>query len=113
MDNTSFIIVDCIHPIFDKEFDKESLEYIDIPTNEYNDEVFVFDVKEVRIKFFYSTKTLIKKGKKETMENTTVIVLTDDNELLSKLEITEFIFIFFKDYSEKLKQYFPENKDQL
>jgi hypothetical protein len=45
------------------------------------------------------------------MTNTTVIVLTDDNELLSKLEITEFIFIFFKDYTEKLKEYFPENKD--
>jgi hypothetical protein len=103
MDNTSFIIVDCIHPIFNKEFDKESLQYIDIPTNEYNDEVFVFDVKEVRIKYFYSTKTLIK----ERMTDTTVIVLTDDNELLSKLEITEFIFIFFKDYTEKLKQYFP------
>ena len=107
MDNTSFIIMDCIHPIFDKEFDKDLLQYIDIPTNEYNDEVFVFDVKEVRIKFFYSTKTLIKKGKKETMANTTVIVFTDDNELLSKLKITEFIFIFFKDYTEKLKQYFP------
>jgi hypothetical protein len=45
------------------------------------------------------------------MTDTTVIVLTDDNELLSKLEITEFIFIFFKDYTEKLKQYFPENKE--
>ncbi len=107
MDNTSFIIMDCIHCIYEKQFDKDLLEYIDIPTNEYNDEVFVFDVKEVRIKYFYSTKTLIK----ETMTNTTVIVLTDDNELLSKLEITEFIFIFFKDYSEKLKQYFPEIKD--
>jgi hypothetical protein len=81
--------------------------YIDIPTNDYNDEVFVFDVKEVRIKYFYSTKTLIK----EKMTDTTVIVLTDDNELLSKLEITEFIFIFFKDYTEKLKQYFPEIKE--
>jgi hypothetical protein len=107
MDNTSFIIVDCIHTIYEKQFDKDLLEYIDIPTNEYNDEVFVFDVKEVRIKYFYSTKTLIK----ERMTDTTVIVLTDDNELLSKLEITEFIFIFFKDYAEKLKQYFPENKD--
>jgi hypothetical protein len=45
------------------------------------------------------------------MTDTTVIVLTDDNELLSKLSITEFIFIFFKDYAEKLKQYFPEIKD--
>jgi hypothetical protein len=107
MDNTSFIIVDCIHTIYEKQFDKESLEYIDIPTNEYNDEVFVFDVKEVRIKYFYSIKTLIK----EKLKDTTVIVLTDDNELLSKLSITEFIFIFFKDYAEKLKQYFPENKE--
>ena len=102
MDNTSFIIMDCIHCIYEKQFDKDLLDYIDIPTNEYNDEVFVFDVKEVRIKYFYSTKTLIK----ERMTDTTVIVLTDDNELLSKLEITEFIFIFFKDYTEKLKEYF-------
>jgi hypothetical protein len=105
MDNTSFIIMDCIHCIYEKQFDKDLLDYIDIPTNEYNDEVFVFDVKEVRIKYFYSTKTLIK----EKMTDTTVIVLTDDNELLSKLEITEFIFIFFKDYSEKLKEYFPSD----
>jgi hypothetical protein len=107
MDNTSFIIMDCIHTIYEKQFDKDLLEYIDIPTNEYNDEVFVFDVKEVRIKYFYSTKTLIK----EKLKDTTVIVLTDDNELLSKLEITEFIFIFFKDYAEKLKEYFPEIKE--
>ncbi len=107
MDNTSFIIMDCIHCIYEKQFDKDLLDYIDIPTNEYNDEVFVFDVKEVRIKFFYSTKTLIK----DKMADTTVIVLTDDNELLSKLEITEFIFIFFKDYAEKLKEYFTENKE--
>lgn len=106
MDNTSFIIVDCIHPIYEKKFDKDLLDYIDIPTNEYNDEVFVFDVKEVRIKYFYSSKTLIK----EKMTDTTVIVLTDDNELLSKLEITQFIFIFFKDYNDKLKEYFSESK---
>ena len=106
MDNTSFIIIDCIHPIYEKQFDKELLDYIDIPTNEYNDEVFVFDVKEVRIKYFYSAKTLIK----EKMTDTTVIVLTDDNELLSKLEITQFIFIFFKDYTDKLKEYFSESK---
>ena len=112
MDNTSFIIIDCISPIFDKQFDKDSLEYIDIPTNEYNDEVFIFDVKEVRIKYFYSVKTLIKKGKRETLTDTTVIVFTDDNELLSKLNTTEFIIIFFKEYLDKLRIYFPETAQQ-
>ena len=102
MDNTSFIIMDCIHPIFDKEFDKDLLDYIDIPTNEYNDEVFVFDVKEVRIKCFYETRTLIKIGRKEQLTPTVMVVFTDESELITKLSIKDFMTVFLPEYLLKL-----------
>lgn len=63
-------------------------------------------LKRLELSIFILQKTLIK----EKMTDTTVIVLTDDNELLSKLEITQFIFIFFKEYTDKLKEYFTESK---
>jgi hypothetical protein len=102
-----FIAVDYINPCFDKIFDRDLLKEVDVITNEYTDEVFLFDVKEVRIKYFFSTKTMIKKGKKETETETTTIVFTDETEVLCRCKISEFMNGVFIEYLQKLSKYYP------
>lgn len=103
----SFLIIDYLAPIFKTEFDKEELKYIEIHTDEYNDEVFVFDCREVRIKYFNEIKTKIKTGKTIKNVSTTRIVFSDDSELLVRAEIKELFIDFIPDYLNKLNAYYP------
>ena len=102
-----FIMLDFLNPTCKQEFDRDLLKYVDIPTGEYTDSVLVFDVKEVRIKSFYETKTLIKTGKKEELTPTVTIVFSDDTEEIVRLNITDFMTIFLPEYVVKINNIFP------
>jgi len=78
-----FLMIDFISPVYEKVFSKERLKDVNRRTNEFTDGVFVFDVKELRIMYFHETMTLMKKGRKEEMTPTLLIVFTDGSELLS------------------------------
>ena len=107
-----FIMIDFISPVYEKVFSKERLKEVNKRTNEYTDDVFVFDIKEVRIKCFYETRTLIKIGKKEQLTPTVIVVFTDESELITKLSITNFMTIFLPEYLLKLNQIFPSETAQ-
>ena len=102
-----FIMLDFLNPTCKQEFDRDLLKYVDIPTGEYTDSVLVFDVKEVRIKSFYETKTLIKTGKKEELTPTVTVVFSEDTEEIVRLNITEFMTIFLPEYLVKINNIFP------
>ena len=108
-----FLMIDFLAPIYKQEFDKEELKYIDIPTDEYTDEVFVFDVKELRIKYFHNVKTKIKEGKKTNSIDTTIIVFSDDTELLTRATVKELFEDFINDYVAKLNKYFKEEELEI
>jgi hypothetical protein len=106
-----FLFIDFLSPVYKQEFDKEELKYIEVPTDEYIDEVFVFDVKEVRIKYFCNHKIKIKTGKKTETIDTTLITFTDDTELLTRATIKELFEDFLTDYLLKIKTYYPEDEN--
>jgi hypothetical protein len=105
-----FIMLDFINPTCKQEFDRDLLKYVDIPTGEYTDSVLVFDVKEVRIKSFYETRTLIKIGEEEELTPTVTIVFSDDTEEVTKLSVANFMTIFLPEYLLKLNQIFPSEQ---
>lgn len=103
-----FITLDFISPVYgEPEFDKELLKYVEKETTEFIDGVFVFDVKEVRIKYFHETQTLMRRGKKDVKVPTIIIVFTDETELLSIQSIEEFTTTFLPEYLLKLNDVFP------
>jgi len=102
-----FIMLDFLNPTCKQEFDRDLLKYVDIPTGEYTDSVLVFDVKEVRIKSFYETKTLIKTGKKEELTPTVTVVFSDDTEEIVRLNMADFMTIFLPEYLMRLNDIFP------
>lgn len=106
-----FLMLDFISPIYETEFDKEQLKYVEKETTEFIDGVFVFDVKEVRIKYFHEVQTLMKKGKKDVKVPTILIVFTDETELLSKQTPKEFMETFLPEYLLKLNDVFPAEKE--
>jgi hypothetical protein len=107
-----FLMLDFISPVCEKEFDKDLLRYIDKETTEYTDGVFVFDVKEVRIKYFHEYMTLIRKGKRDEMTTTLKIVFTDNSELLCRQSMDSFIADFLPDYVIKLHECYPEIEEE-
>jgi hypothetical protein len=107
-----FIMIDFISPVYEKVFSKEKLKEVYKRTNEYTDDVFVFDIKEIRIKCFYETRTVIKIGRKEQLTPTVTVVFTDESELVTKLSIKDFMTIFLPEYLLKLNQIFPSEAAQ-
>jgi hypothetical protein len=107
-----FIMVDFISPVYEKVFSKERLKEVYKKTNEYTDDVFVFDIKEIRIKCFYETRTTIKIGRKEQLTPTVTVVFTDESELVTKLSIANFMTVFLPEYLLKLNQIFPPETTQ-
>jgi len=105
-----FLMLDFISPIYESEFDKEELKYIEKETTEFVDGIFVFDVKEVRIKYFHETQTLMRKGKKDVKVPTIIIVLTDETELLSRQTPQEFMETFLPQYLLKINDLFPSEQ---
>jgi hypothetical protein len=106
-----FIMLDFLNPTCKQEFDRDLLKYVDIPTGEYTDSVLVFDVKEVRIKSFYETKTLIKIGEEEELIPTVTIVFSDNTKEVTKLSIADFMTVFLPEYLLKLNQIFPSETE--
>jgi len=105
--NNPFMMLDFISPVYEKVFSKERLKEVNRRTNEFTDGVFMFDVKELRIVYFHECMTLMKKGRKEEMTPTLLIVFTDGSELLSRQGISEFINTFLPEYLLKLNDIFP------
>jgi hypothetical protein len=107
-----FLILDFISPVCKQEFDKDLLKYIDIETTEYTNGVFVFDVKEVRIKYFHEYMVLMNNGKKEEMTPTLKVLFTDGSELLIRQRIDDFVKYFLPEYLLKLHECYSEYKDE-
>jgi hypothetical protein len=105
-----FVMLDFISPVYESEFDKEELRYVEKETTEFIDGIFVFDIKEVRIKYFHETNTLIRKGKKDVKVPTILIVLTDETELLSRQTPKEFMETFLPQYLLKINEVFPSEQ---
>mgnify|MGYP003424296458 FL=1 len=106
-----FLVIDFLSPVYEQKFDTDLLKDVDVPTDEYSDKVFVFDVKELRIKYFHSVDTKIKEGKKTNVVDTTIIVFSDNTELLTRATVKELFEDFINDYLTKLNKYFKEETE--
>jgi hypothetical protein len=96
--------------VYEKVFSKEKLKDVNKRTNEFTDGVFVFDVKELRIMYFHECMTLMKKGRREEMTPTLLIVFTDGSELLSRKSIKEFTTDILPQYLLKINNLFPSEQ---
>jgi hypothetical protein len=108
--NNPFMTLDFISPVYEKVFSKERLKEVNKKTNEFTDGVFVFDVKELRIMYFHECMTLMKKGRREEMTPTLLIVFTDGSELLSRKSIKEFTTDILPQYLLKINNLFPSEQ---
>jgi hypothetical protein len=95
-----FVMLDSYQPLYKLDFNRDSLQYEMIETGEYEDNVFTFDINELRIKYFCSASIYIKL--KEV--SCTLITFNDDSQIYCKLALKDFIKEFLTEYIIKLNE---------